>query len=32
VGAVIIIPIIVVYTTAGYWVFRGKLEAGSQYH
>jgi cytochrome bd ubiquinol oxidase subunit II len=32
VGAVIIIPIIVVYTTAGYWVFRGKVEAGSQYH
>lgn len=32
VGAVIIIPIIVVYTTAGYWVFRGKLAAGSQYH
>jgi cytochrome d ubiquinol oxidase subunit II len=32
VGAVIIIPIIVVYTTAGYWVFRGKVDAGSQYH
>ncbi|WP_109476263.1 cytochrome d ubiquinol oxidase subunit II [Paraburkholderia sp. C35] len=32
VGAVIIIPIIIVYTTAGYWVFRGKLQAGSQYH
>jgi cytochrome bd ubiquinol oxidase subunit II len=32
VGAVIIIPIIVVYTTAGYWIFRGKVEAGSQYH
>ncbi|SOE83648.1 cytochrome bd-I ubiquinol oxidase subunit 2 apoprotein [Burkholderia sp. YR290] len=32
VGAVIIIPIIIVYTTAGYWVFRGKVEAGSQYH
>ena len=25
VGAVIIIPIIIVYTTAGYWVFRGKV-------
>ncbi|MGF6771882.1 cytochrome d ubiquinol oxidase subunit II [Paraburkholderia sp. GAS199] len=32
VGAVIIIPIICVYTTAGYWVFRGKVEPGSQYH
>ncbi|MEX3947527.1 cytochrome d ubiquinol oxidase subunit II [Paraburkholderia sp. EG287B] len=32
VGAVIIIPIIVVYTTAGYWVFRGKVQQGSQYH
>ncbi|GJH03348.1 MULTISPECIES: cytochrome d ubiquinol oxidase subunit II [Paraburkholderia] len=32
VGAVIIIPIIIVYTTAGYWIFRGKVEAGSQYH
>ena len=32
VGAVIIIPVILVYTTAGYWVFRGKVEGGSQYH
>ncbi|CAD6534099.1 Cytochrome bd-I ubiquinol oxidase subunit 2 [Paraburkholderia hiiakae] len=32
VGAVIIIPIILVYTTAGYWVFRGKVQQGSQYH
>jgi cytochrome d ubiquinol oxidase subunit II len=30
-GAVVIIPVIVVYTTAGYWVFRAKVEAGSQY-
>ncbi|QGZ63073.1 cytochrome d ubiquinol oxidase subunit II [Paraburkholderia acidisoli] len=32
VGAVVIIPVIVVYTTAGYWVFRGKVAPGSQYH
>jgi cytochrome d ubiquinol oxidase subunit II len=31
VGAVIIIPIITVYTTAGYWVFRGKVEPGARY-
>jgi cytochrome bd ubiquinol oxidase subunit II len=31
VGAVIIIPIITVYTTAGYWVFRGKVEPGAHY-
>jgi cytochrome d ubiquinol oxidase subunit II len=27
VGAAIIIPIILIYTTAGYWVFRGKVVA-----
>jgi cytochrome d ubiquinol oxidase subunit II len=32
VGAVIILPIIVAYTTAGYWVFRGKVDLGSGYH
>lgn len=32
VGAVIIVPIICVYTTAGYWIFRGKVAPGSQYH
>jgi cytochrome bd ubiquinol oxidase subunit II len=32
VGAVIIIPVILVYTTAGYWVFRGKVERGAHYH
>jgi cytochrome bd ubiquinol oxidase subunit II len=26
VGAVVILPVILVYTTAGYWVFRGKVE------
>ncbi len=32
VGAVIIIPIITAYTTAGYWVFRGKAQPGAHYH
>jgi cytochrome bd ubiquinol oxidase subunit II len=32
VGVVIILPVIVCYTTAGYWVFRGKVVEGSQYH
>ncbi|TCK84349.1 cytochrome d ubiquinol oxidase subunit II [Paraburkholderia sp. BL9I2N2] len=29
IGAVIIIPIILAYTTAGYWVFRGKVHHGT---
>jgi len=32
VGALIILPVIIVYTTAGYWVFRGKVEKGDTYH
>ncbi|WP_244830926.1 cytochrome d ubiquinol oxidase subunit II [Caballeronia sp. TF1N1] len=32
VGAVVIIPIILAYTTVGYWVFRGKVKPGSAYH
>jgi len=32
VGTVIIVPIILVYTTAGYWIFRGKVAQGAQYH
>jgi cytochrome d ubiquinol oxidase subunit II len=32
VGAVVILPIIIAYTTAGYWVFRGKIARGAQYH
>jgi cytochrome bd ubiquinol oxidase subunit II len=32
VGAVVILPIIIAYTTAGYWVFRGKVARGAQYH
>jgi cytochrome d ubiquinol oxidase subunit II len=31
VGAAVIIPIITAYTTAGYWVFRGKTQPGSHY-
>ncbi|QBR03709.1 cytochrome d ubiquinol oxidase subunit II [Paraburkholderia pallida] len=31
VGAVVIIPIIIAYTTAGYWIFRGKAEASTHY-
>ncbi|CAD6557509.1 hypothetical protein LMG28727_06395 [Paraburkholderia kirstenboschensis] len=29
IGTVIIIPIILAYTTAGYWVFRGKVHRGT---
>jgi cytochrome d ubiquinol oxidase subunit II len=32
VGAVVILPVIIAYTTAGYWVFRGKVARGAQYH
>ncbi|CAB3809366.1 Cytochrome bd-I ubiquinol oxidase subunit 2 [Paraburkholderia ultramafica] len=32
VGAVVILPVIIAYTTAGYWVFRGKVVGGAQYH
>ena len=32
VGGVIIVPVILVYTTAGYWIFRGKVPQGAQYH
>ena len=32
VGAVVILPIIIAYTTAGYWVFRGKVARGVDYH
>jgi cytochrome bd ubiquinol oxidase subunit II len=32
VGAVIIIPIILIYTTVGYWVFRGKAHHDGAYH
>jgi cytochrome d ubiquinol oxidase subunit II len=32
VGAVIIIPIIMVYTTAGYWIFRGKVTTDGHYN
>ena len=32
VGALLIIPIILMYTAWGYWVFRGKVRAGEGYH
>lgn len=32
VGALLIIPIILVYTAWSYWVFRGKVRAGEGYH
>jgi cytochrome bd ubiquinol oxidase subunit II len=30
-GALVVLPVILVYTTAGYWVFRGKLVPGTKY-
>ena len=32
VGALLIIPIILMYTAWGYWVFRGKVRRGEGYH
>jgi len=32
VGALLIIPMILMYTAWGYWVFRGKVRAGDGYH
>jgi len=32
VGALLIIPVILMYTAFSYWVFRGKVEAGEGYH
>jgi cytochrome d ubiquinol oxidase subunit II len=32
VGAAVILPIIIAYTTMGYWVFRGKVRHGDQHH
>lgn len=32
VGALLIVPIILVYTAWGYWVFRGKVRQGEGYH
>jgi cytochrome d ubiquinol oxidase subunit II len=32
-GAAVILPIIIAYTTLGYWVFRGKVRHGEvHYH
>ncbi len=32
VGALLIIPMILMYTALGYWVFRGKVRHGEGYH
>ena len=32
VGALFILPVILMYTAWGYWVFRGKVRAGEGYH
>jgi cytochrome d ubiquinol oxidase subunit II len=32
VGALLIVPVILVYTAWGYWVFRGKVVHGDGYH
>jgi cytochrome d ubiquinol oxidase subunit II len=32
IGAAILVPLILGYTTLAYWVFRGKVEPGSGYH
>ncbi|MFT3805222.1 MAG: cytochrome d ubiquinol oxidase subunit II [Burkholderiaceae bacterium] len=32
VGALLIIPLILMYTAWGYWVFRGKVRHGESYH
>jgi cytochrome d ubiquinol oxidase subunit II len=31
-GAAVILPVIIAYTTMGYWVFRGKVRHGDQHH
>jgi membrane protein YdbS with pleckstrin-like domain len=32
IGTVFLLPIILMYTTWSYWVFRGKVRAGLGYH
>ena len=32
VGALLVIPLILMYTAWGYWVFRGKVRRGEAYH
>jgi cytochrome d ubiquinol oxidase subunit II len=32
VGAAVILPVIVAYTTLGYWVFRGKVRHGEHHY
>jgi cytochrome bd ubiquinol oxidase subunit II len=32
VGAVVMVPIILIYNSYSYWIFRGKIQAGMHYH
>ena len=32
VGALVLVPIILIYTGYAYWVFRGKVKVGAHYH
>ena len=32
VGAAVILPVIIAYTTLGYWVFRGKVRHGEHHY
>jgi cytochrome d ubiquinol oxidase subunit II len=32
VGAAVMVPVILIYTSFVYWLFRGKVKAGSGYH
>jgi cytochrome d ubiquinol oxidase subunit II len=32
VGAVVLIPLILAYTGYAYWIFRGKVKLGGEYH
>jgi cytochrome d ubiquinol oxidase subunit II len=32
VGAAVLIPLILVYTSLSYWIFRGKVQSGAHYH
>ena len=31
-GAVVLVPIILIYTAHAYWVFRGKIDPSQGYH
>ena len=32
IGAVVLIPVILIYSGFSYWIFRGKVQAGAHYH